>query len=120
MRLSLSAHRRVDIDADHAARRAHLPRGYDAVEPRPTPEIQHRLAGLDPAAQVRVAHAGEGRHGAGRRAIEPLALVAEQLGGLTPVVEMELTLGVLRHFLIHPQDLALDDSFERGLLFGAK
>src|SRR6266550_2087177 len=120
MRLSLAAHRRVEIDTDHAARRPHLPRGDDAVEPGATPEIQHRLAGLDPAAQVRVAHARERRHGAGRRAIEPVAFVAEQLGCLTPVVEVELPFGVLRHFLIHPQNLALDHCFERGLLIGEK
>src|SRR5437867_12896361 len=107
MRLSLAAHRRVEIDAHHAARRAHLPRGDDAVEPRPTPEIQHRLAGLEPAAQVRVAHAGEGRHGAGRRALEPLALVTVQLGWLTVVIKVELTLGVLSHLLIHLLNLAL-------------
>ena len=55
-----------------------------------------------------------------RRAIEPLGLVAEQLGCLTPVVKVELPFGVLGHFLIHPQNLTLDHFFERGLLFGVK
>src|SRR5438309_7234833 len=59
VRFSLATHGRIQIDADHAARRPHLPRRDDAVETRATPEIQHRLAGLEPAAQVRVAHTGE-------------------------------------------------------------
>src|SRR5256886_13661787 len=58
-----------------------------------------------PISQVRVAHARERRHGAGRRAIEPLALVAEQPGCQTPVMEVELTFRVFGYLLIHPQDL---------------
>src|SRR2546426_11953119 len=120
MRLSLAAHRRVEIDTDHAARRPHLPRGDDAVESGAATQVEDRLPGLQAAAQVRVAYPGERCDGAGRRAIEPLGLVAEQLGRLTPVVEVELPFGVLGHFLIHPQNLTLDHSFERGLLFGVK
>ena len=55
-----------------------------------------------------------------RRAIEPLGLVAEQLGRLPPAVEVELPFGVLGHFLIHSQNLTLDHSLERGLLIGVK
>src|SRR6266446_6872860 len=120
MRLSLAAHRRVQIDADYLARRPHLPRGDDAVESGAAAKVQHHFPGFEAAAQVRVAHAGERRYGAGRRAIEPLALVAEHLGCPTPVVEMELTFRVFGHLLIHPQDFALDHSLERGLLFGVK
>ncbi len=69
---------------------------------------------------MRVAHAGERRHGTGWCAIEPLALVAEHLGCLTPVVKVELPCGMLGHLLIHPQNLTLDHSLERGLLFGVK
>src|SRR2546430_6627825 len=111
---------RSQIEAHHPARRPHLPRSDDAVEPRPTPEIQNRLAGLEPAAQVRVADPGERRHGAGRRAIEPLALVAEQLGCQTPLMEVELTFRVFGYLLIHPQDFALDHCFERALLLRVK
>src|SRR2546427_791818 len=96
MRLSLATHRRIQIDADHPARRPHLPRGDDAVESGPAPQVQHHFPGLEAAAEVRVADAGERRHGAGRRAIEPLGLIAEQLSRLTPVVEVELRLGA--HF----------------------
>src|SRR5437588_9708487 len=120
MGLSLAAHRWVEIDADHPARRPHLPPGDDAVESGAAAQVQHHFPGLETAAQVRVAHARERRHGAGRRAIEPLALVAEQFGCPTSVVEVELTFRVFGHFLIHPQDFALDHGFERGLLFGVK
>src|SRR5437588_832538 len=120
MRLRLATHRRVQIDADHPALRPHLPPGDDTVETGSAPQVQHHLPGLEAAAQVWVPYACERRHGAGRRAIEPLGLIAEHLGCLTPVVEVELPFGVLGHFLIHPQDLTLDHSLERGLLVRVK
>src|SRR5207247_3769010 len=120
MRLSLPTHRRVQIDADHPARRPHLPPGDDAVESGAAAQVQHHFPGLEAAAQMRVAHAGERRYGARRRTIEPLGLVAEHLRRLTPVVEVELPFGVLSHFLIHPQNLTLDHSLEWGLLLGVK
>ena len=40
--------------------------------------------------------------------------------GLEGVTVGYNALGVLGHFLIHPQDLALDHSFERALLFRVK
>jgi hypothetical protein len=75
---------------------------------------------LEAAAQVWVSHTGERRHGAGRRAIEPLALVAEHLGCRTPVVKVELPFGMLSYFLIHPQNLTVDHSLERGRLVSVK
>src|SRR5439155_3917714 len=110
MRLGLATHRRVQIDADHPARRPHLPRGYDAVESGAAAQVQHRFPGLEAAAQMRVAHAGERRYGAMRRTIEPLGLVAEHLRPLTSEVEVELPFGVLSQFLIDAQNLTLDHS----------
>jgi hypothetical protein len=49
------------------------------------------------------------------RAIEPFRVVAEQLGRLATVIEMELPLRVVGHVLIHPDDLVLQDGFQRLL-----
>src|SRR5438309_3419643 len=53
------SHRRVEIDADHPARRPHLPRGDDAVESGPAPQVQHHFPGLEAAAQRSEEHTSE-------------------------------------------------------------
>src|SRR5206468_10866331 len=108
----------IEIHAEHVTGWPDLPARDDAVEPRATAEIEHRLTRLQAAAQVRVADTGERRHGAGGRPVEPFALVAEHLGGFPAMEEVELLLGMIRHLLVHPQDLALDDALQRGLLDG--
>jgi len=118
MRFGLSAHVGVEIHADHAAGWPDLPARDDAVQSRAAPEIEYRFTGSQPAAQVRVANAGERRHRAGRCPLEPVALVAEHLGGLPAMEEVELLLGMVRDLLVHPQHLALDHALERGLLDG--
>ena len=110
--LGLPAHHRIQVEADDRARRTHLPSRDDRVEPGSAAEIEHGLAGPQPAPLVRIAYPGEGPDRARRRTLEPLGGVTEQLRGLPAVMEVEGTVWLVGDLLIHPQNLVLQHCFQ--------
>ena len=67
---------------------------------------------------MRVADPGKGVDGTGRGLVEPRRRILEEFGRLSAMEEVEFTLRIVGHILIHADDLVLEESLERGLGFG--
>ena len=80
MGLSLHAHGRVEVDADHTAGRAHFPRRDDRVESRAAAEIRDSFTRLEPTSKMRVADPRKRGDCARDGVIEPVGPVFELLG----------------------------------------
>jgi hypothetical protein len=116
--LRFHAHGGIQIDPDHTATGAHLPRGDDGIQPRPTTEIEHCLTRLQVAALVGIPDPCKGRNRTGRRSIEPICLVAKELRGLPAVEEVKGALWLVGDCLVHTEDFVFEDGLQRRLCVG--
>jgi hypothetical protein len=64
---------------------------------------------------MRVSNARERSDRTRRGTLQPLGIVAEHLGRVTAVIEVELCIGFVGNLLVHSEDLTLDDCLEGGL-----